>query len=97
MRRSPATRRVGAWRASGELFGALDFAFLQGKHRCLAEGVSLRGYWCTTWRERSDWTRTSEAKISRAREEPKISTTPYTTVALDSIQRGDGFSERARK
>lgn len=39
----------------------------------------------------------SEAKIFRAREEIKISTIPYATVALDSTQRGDGFSERARK
>ena len=43
-----------------------------------------------TWRERSDWTRTSEAKIFRAREEIKISATPYATVALDSNQTEPG-------
>ena len=35
-------------------------------------------------------TRTSEAKIFRAREEPKISTTLYTAVALDSNQTEPG-------
>ena len=60
------------------------------KNRYPAEGASPRGYWYTVWRERSDWTRTSEAKIFRAREEPKISTTPYATVALDSNQTEPG-------
>ena len=46
------------------------------KNRYPAEGASPRGYWYTVWRERSDWTRTSEAKIFRAREEPKIFASP---------------------
>ena len=35
-----------------------------------------------TWRERSDWTRTSEAKIFRAREEPKIFASAYRSLLL---------------
>ena len=46
------------------------------KNRYPAEGVSPRGCWFTTWGERSDWTRTSEAKIFRAREETKIFASP---------------------
>ncbi len=56
--RSPATRRVGVWRVGGELFCALDFTFLRGEASSPRGGVSPRGYWFTTWRERSDWTRT---------------------------------------
>ena len=65
------------------------------KNRYPAEGVSPRagrerpsacvwrsGYWFTTWRERSDWTRTSEAKIFRAREEPKIFASAYRSLLL---------------
>lgn len=85
-----------------ELLCALDFTFLQGtflqgevslpRRGRKPEGLlvhNLEG----TFRLDSP----SEAKIFRAREEPKISTAPYATVALDSTQRGDGFSERARK
>ena len=66
----------------GELFCALGFTFLRGEASSPRGGVSPRGYWFTTWRERSDWTRTSEAKIFRAREEPKIFASAYRFLLL---------------
>ena len=93
---SPAECWAVAWGARvGNFSGALGFIFCGVKHLCLAGGVSPRawsrrpsacvwrsGYWFTTWRERSDWTRTSEAKIFRAREEPKIFASAYRSLLL---------------
>ena len=82
------------------------------KNRYPAEGVSPRtwrerpsahvgwsGYWFTTWRERSDWTRTSEAKIFRAREEPKIFASAYRSLLLWTRTRRNpkGAPQRSRR
>ncbi len=77
------------------------------KNRYPAEGVSPRtwrerpsahvgwsGYWFTTWRERSDWTRTSEAKIFRAREEPKIFASAYTDHCCSGLEPDGAWSRR---
>ena len=90
-----------------------DFPSARGtKNLCLAEGVSPRawsrrpsacvwrsGYWFTTWRERSDWTRTSEAKIFRAREEPKIFASAYRSLLLWTRTRRNpkGAPQRSRR
>ena len=75
------------------------------KNRYPAEGVSPRawsrrpsacvwrsGYWFTTWRERSDWTRTSEAKIFRAREEPSLP--PHTNPCCSGLEPDGAWSRR---
>ena len=67
-------------RGGGELFGALDFTFLQGT---FLQGTFLQG----------------EVSLPRRGRKPEelLIHDLERTFRLDSIQRGDGFSERARK
>ena len=64
-------------RVGGELLCALDFTFLQGEVSLPRRGRKPEGLLVRDLEKTFDWTRTSEAKIFRAREEPKISATPY--------------------
>lgn len=86
--RSPAARWVGAWRVGEELLCALDFTFLQGTFLQDKASLPRRGRKPEGLEQAPQRLRMAEWLLVHGLER---------TFRLDSIQRGDGFSERARK
>lgn len=86
-----------------ELLCALDFTFLQGTFLQGEVSLPRRGrkpeellIHDLERAFRLDSNQRGE-DFPSARGTKNLTATPYATVALDSTQRGDGFSERARK